>query len=171
MKKIVLIVIAFYSLNMYSQDNEVNVGINAGLTIGNIKNTSSVAFGVDVNYLFDLFENIKIGPSLNFIYYSTKEINGNIPDALMYLPIGGAIRFNSSGDKFYVGADAGFAIGISPEGDNGGIFFKPMLGYYASDKIKLNLFYSGVKKKQPTYGYLGVGIVYNVFGGGNAYIY
>ncbi len=167
MKKIVFIIFILFSVVSFSQDNEFNIGVNGGITTGNLEDISSSAFGVDANYLFDIFENIKFGPSLNLIYFLTEEFNGVKPDAFIYLPIGGAIRFNSIGEKFYVGADAGYAIGISPSGDNGGIFVKPMLGYHINDKIGLNIFYSGVKKKRPTYGYVGIGVTYNVFGSNN----
>ncbi len=171
MKRIIFILCVLFSIGSFSQENEFNVGVNGGITIGNIENVSSVAFGLDANYLFDVFENIKFGPSLNLLYFITEEFNGIKPDAFIYLPIGGAIRLNSFGENFYVGADVGYAIGISPNGDNGGVFIKPMLGYHVSDKIELNIFYSGVKKRKPTYSYLGLGLVFNVFGGSNSNIY
>ncbi|MFY7669888.1 hypothetical protein ACOSP6_02245 [Tenacibaculum sp. MEBiC06402] len=153
----------------FSQENEFNVGVNGGITIGNIEGVASAAFGLDANYLFDIFEGVKFGPSLNLIYFATQEENGVKPDAFMYLPIGGSVKFYSDGDDFYVALDAGYAIGISPEGDNGGIFLKPMVGYNINQNFNVNLFYSGVKKSGPTYGYAGIGLVFNVFGGNSYY--
>ncbi|WP_442266275.1 hypothetical protein ACSIGC_00750 [Tenacibaculum sp. ZS6-P6] len=169
MKKIFLVLIVFLSLKSFSQGEQLNLGVNGGITVGNLESISSAAFGVDANYLFEIFENFNAGPSLNFIYFLTNEVNGSKPDALMYLPIGGAVRFKALEEKFYVGADFGFAIGISPEGDNGGVFFKPMLGYKVTNNVKVNLFYAGVKKNLPTYGYAGLGLVFDVFGSSNQY--
>ncbi|SNR15683.1 hypothetical protein [Tenacibaculum jejuense] len=169
MKKIVLIIIIAFSFKSFSQSNELNVGVNGGITVGNLESVSSGAFGVDANYLFELFNGFSAGPSLNFVYFLTDEVNGFKPDAFMYLPIGAAVRFQSLTDRFFVGADFGFAIGISPEGDNGGIFFKPMVGYDITESIKINLFYSGIKKRQPTYGYAGIGLIFDVFGSSNQY--
>ena len=154
---------------LLAQENEFNIGVNGGVTIGNIEGVSKAAFGLDANYLFNVFEGVKFGPSVNFIYFTTQEANGIKPDAFIYMPVGGSIKFHSDGDDFYVALDAGYAIGISPEGDNGGIFMKPMVGYNINQNFNVNLFYSGVKKRAPTYGYIGVGIVFNVFGGSSYY--
>ena len=171
MKKV--FAICFFTLvvnNVLSaQENEFNIGINGGVTIGNIEGVSDIAIGLDANYLFDVFDGVKFGPSLNFVYFVTQEQNGIKPDAFIYVPIGGAIKFHNESDDFYVALDAGYAIGISPEGDNGGIFIKPMVGYNINQNFNVNLFYSGVKKSAPTYGYIGLGIVFNVFGGSSYY--
>lgn len=171
MKKIFLVFTFFLGLTCFSQQEKLNIGVNGGITIGNLKPVSSAAFGFDANYLFEVFEDLNIGPSLNFIYFLTEEVEGVKRDPYMYLPIGGAIRFQSIDDKFFVGADFGFAIGISPKGDNGGIFFKPMVGYNATDDLKVHLFYSGIKKRLPTYGYVGIGIAYDIFRSSSLYSY
>ncbi len=170
MKKIFFVLVVLLSINSFSQENQFNIGINGGITTGDIKPISSAAFGIDANYLFKVFDGISLGPSLNFLYFLTDEVNGVQPDAFVYLPIGGAIRFQSLSDYFYVGLDLGFAIGISPSGDNGGLFFKPMVGYNVTENLKLNLFYSAVKKRQPAYSYVGLGIAFDIFGS-NQYSY
>jgi hypothetical protein len=158
-----------FNIQVYAQSNEFNIGVNGGITIGNIEGVSNTAFGLDANYLFDVFEGVKFGPSVNLIYFITQEVNGVKPDAYMYLPIGGSVKFHSDGDDFYLALDAGYALGISPEGDRGGIFIKPMVGYNINQDFNVNLFYSGVKKSSPTYGYIGVGVVFNIFGRNSYY--
>ncbi|WP_075340886.1 hypothetical protein [Tenacibaculum agarivorans] len=160
MKKIISIITLLLCLHSFSQENELNVGVNGGVTVGNLEAVSSIAFGVEGNYLFDIFDGISVGPSLNFLYFVSKE---NTVDSNIYIPIGGAVRFNSFEEQFYVGLDLGYAIGISPEGDDGGVFFKPLLGYEVTDAFKINLFYSAVKKNSPTYSYVGLGVTYDVF--------
>ncbi len=164
MKNNLVIVFILFSLNNLFSQEEVNVGVNTGITIGNIENFSTFAYGLDANYLFEVSNNIKVGPSLNFVLYLPKEFNGERKDSFLYMPIGGSVRFHSASDAFYFGIDAGFAVGLSPSGDSGGIFFKPLLGYKLTDSFKFNLFYSAVKKRQPTYSHLGLGIVYNLWG-------
>ncbi|WP_299620625.1 hypothetical protein [uncultured Tenacibaculum sp.] len=171
MKRIFIFLFTVVTLNSFSQVNQLNVGVNGGITVGNLEAVSSAAFGVDANYLFEIYEGISVGPSLNLLYFLTEDNNGVKPDPFIYLPVGGAVRFQSLSDVFYVGADFGFAVGLSPDGDNGGIFFKPMLGYNINESLKLNLFYSGVKKKLPTYGYVGLGITFDFLGSSNYYGY
>lgn len=170
MKKLgVVITVLFASIVMYGQGRELNVGINGGITTGDIKPFSSSAFGLDANYLFDWYEDFKVGPSVSAVYFSPKENDLVKSDAFVYLPIGVAIRFQNPEDSFYIGGDFGYAIGISPSGDRGGVYFKPLVGYHISQNFKLNLFYSAVKKKQPAYSYVGLGLSFNIFGAGNDY--
>lgn len=141
---------------------ELNVSLNGGFTIGDIEPKSSIAFGADANYLFDWFLDFTIGPSLSFIYFSPSSDKDIKP--FIYLPVGGAIRFQAIEDEFYVGGDFGYAMGISPNGDRGGIYFKPIIGYNVNDSFKVNLFYSAIKKKQPAYSYVGIGLTYDFLG-------
>lgn len=171
MKKAILVLSIFLSLNFYAQENDLNVGVNVGITNGDIKPYSNMAFGLDANYLFDWFEDFKIGPSINLVYFTAKSIDGLQPKSFMYIPIGGSIRFQAFDEGFYVGGDAGYAIGISPEGDRGGIFFKPLIGYNIGNSLSVNLFYSAVKKRKPAYGYIGVGFSFNIFGDSNISAY
>ncbi|TYP98831.1 hypothetical protein C7447_102147 [Tenacibaculum adriaticum] len=160
MKKILLLTFLNISIQVTSQQ-QFNIGINGGITIGNIEPVSKMAFGGDINYLFDISDEFVVGPSLGLVFFSSKEANGEKSDAKMYLPISTAIRFNSNEDVFYVGADLGFAVGLSPEGDNGGVFFKPLVGYKINQAFKVNLFYAGIKKRKPTYAFIGLGLVYD----------
>lgn len=168
MKKITILAVLFCAvINMFSQEKELNIGINGGFTIGNIEPQSSIAFGADANYLFDWYEDFKVGPTIGVTYFLPKEENGVKPDARMYIPIGASIRFQSIDDAFFIGGELGYAIGITPSGDKGGIFFKPMVGYNVSESIKLNLFYAGVKKRQPTFGYIGLGLSFDILNQNN----
>lgn len=171
MRKIILFIVFLCSFHttIIAQENEFNVGINGGITVGNVEEFSTAAFGLDANYLFDVFEGVKFGPSVNLMYFLTQETNGVKPDALIYLPIGGTVKFHSEGDDFYVALDTGYAIGVSNSADGGGIFVKPRVGYNINQNFNVNLFYSGVKKSGPTYGYVGLGIVFNIFGANSYY--
>lgn len=163
MKKLLVVSIFLASLCTFSQ-RELNIGVNGGITIGDIKLVASSAFGVDANYLFDWYEDFKFGPSLSAVYYSPKNSDGLEIDPFVYVPVGIGVRFNTPQDTFYVGGDVGYAIAISPNGDRGGIYFKPMVGYHIDKALKVNLFYSAVKKKVKAYSYIGLGITFNVFG-------
>ncbi|CAA0153916.1 outer membrane beta-barrel protein [Tenacibaculum maritimum] len=167
MRKIILLILVFFSMISYGQERKFNIGIHGGLTIGDVKNKSSIGFGGDINYLFDLSEELFIGPSLSLLYFSPKDKN----DALLYLPLGGAIRYNNLEDPFFVGMDLGYAIGVSPSGDRGGLLFKPMVGYNLSDNFQLSLSYIGVKKEKNTYSYIALGVSFDIFGGSDYYMY
>ena len=70
MKKLlctILLVIAALTAN--AQDGQFNIGINGGLPIGDFDKTHSFTLGAEVNYLFEVAENFKVGPSVAFINY------------------------------------------------------------------------------------------------------
>lgn len=169
MKKILLLIFICTAIKISAQE-QFNIGVNGGITVGaTIKSASNIAFGFDANYLFKLTEDFVIGPSLGFIYFNAKSIEGVKRDPFMYVPMGGAVRFNSIDDVFYIGIDAGFAVGISPEGDSGAVFLKPIIGYKINDSFKLNVFYSGLRKTTVTYGYVGFGFTFDILASRNDY--
>lgn len=149
-------------MQLLSQE-QLNIGINGGLAIGNAEPTiSKIAFGADVNYLFDIGTDFVVGPSIGIAYFNPEE---NI-EAPVFLPISAAIRFNSIEDRFYVGVDGGYAISIS-DYDNG-FYIKPIVGYKINDPFSITAFYSGVRTSGPTYGYAGIGLTYDFKAAQNA---
>ena len=44
---------------------------------------------------------------------------------------------------FTVGLDLGYAVGIN-DGNDGGVYYRPMFGYNINEKIQLNASYRGV---------------------------
>lgn len=175
MKKTILLIALLFSFAFYAQvEGELNAGVNAGIPIDQSKEVSSFAFSVEANYLFDgLFDNFKIGPSLSFIYYTLKELEGGgKSEPMSFLPIAVSTRFQNNDDAFYAGVDVGYGLGLSPKAINGGLYFKPMVGGHLSDTVKLNLFYSGVTSTRANaYSYLGLGLEFNISGLQSGYSY
>ena len=157
MKRVMLFIGVLFSTYLFSQE-QLNVGVDAGITVGNIEPISKMAFGADVNYLFDVSQDFVAGPSLGIIYFSPED---DIVDAPMFLPISAALSFHSIDERFYVGGELGYAISLSDFNDDGGFFIKPTIGYKLSDSLKINAFYAGIKTGSPTYAYAGIGLKYD----------
>jgi len=168
MKKITILIFAFISLQMYSQE-QFNISINGGIPTGNIQPFSNFAFGADVNYLFDVAEDFVVGPSLGILFFNVEDqvnVVNNVEvvttiEAPVFLPISASIYFKSPDDKFYVGGEIGYGVSFT-EGIDGGLFIKPTIGYHISDAFKLNIFYAGVRTEIPTYGYAGLGLTFDL---------
>ena len=158
MKKILFIIaLAITTISINGQENNLILGVNAGLPLGNLEDSHSSAFGIDISYVKGVSEQIQIGGTTGLIYFL-----GDGKQSRMYAPIAASFRFNNDEDNFFVGGDFGFAFGITPSGDRGGIYFKPFVGYNVSDNIQLMLAYTGIKKKQPTFGYANLGIAFKL---------
>ncbi|MCH3882312.1 MULTISPECIES: outer membrane beta-barrel protein [Tenacibaculum] len=159
MKKILFLATIVLSLNATAQYSSIGIGINGGLPTGNLEDKFSIAFGLDANYLYEVTDQISLGAATGLVYFSGEENNGVSPEDKMYIPIAGSVRFSNDSDSFFMGGDVGYAIGLSPSGDAGGFYFKPIVGYNINESINFNLFYTGIKKEQPTFAYFGLGVM------------
>ena len=89
------------------------------------------ALGLDVNYIFESDSEFKYGLAASYLTYFGKTveiapgIEGDI-DNVSFLPIAAAGRYRIS-DKFTLGADIGYAIGLSPSDNDGGFYYRPMV--------------------------------------------
>ena len=160
MKKF-LLTIAMVALGFAAnaQDGTLNVGANIALPIGDSSNAYSFSYGGEVNYLFNLAEDFDLGASFSYIQYIGKEENGIDFPSVAFLPVAAAGRYNLS-EKFVVGADLGFAIGVD-EGNDGGFYYRPMVGYKVMDNITLQATYSGISSDGATVSNIGLGAYYS----------
>ena len=158
MKKLCIVaVLAIFSFStVNAQDGSFNLGVNVGLPTGDVSDAYSFALGLEANYLFEVSDQFKAGPSASFVNYFGATVFGFGFEDASFLPIGGAARYNAS-EKFVLGADLGYAIGISPDGNDGGFYYRPMIGYNISDTIMLQATYSGVSVDGGTFSNFGVG--------------
>lgn len=113
------------------QSSDMKVGVSASLPLGDFSNAYSFGAQADFAYLFQMNETFKVGPMASLIYYNGDKVGGDeisikIKDAI-FLPIGAHARYLF--DDFFVGADLGYAIGLSPSGMNGGALIRPKVGY------------------------------------------
>lgn len=154
MKKILLFV-AFVALS-FTASAQFSGGVNIGIPTGNASNVSSFAFGVDLNYMLSSEEDFSYGLAAGYQNFSGKNGAGSVS----FLPIAASGRFGLS-DSFSAGADVGYAIGMSPSGNDGGFYYRPMVVYSLSDTMDLNASYSGVSVTGGTWSSFGVGIMFD----------
>ncbi|WP_143592001.1 outer membrane beta-barrel protein [Tenacibaculum holothuriorum] len=157
MKKLLLVIaMVAFGFTAKAQDGEFNLGANIGFPSGAISNATSFAFGIEANYLFEVSDNFKLGPSVSYQHFLGKSVAGvSLPSASI-IPIAAAGRFGVS-DEFTLGADLGYAVGASNV-SGGAFYFRPMVGYDISEKIMLQAFYSGAD----TINMFGVGAMFSL---------
>ncbi|GGK32561.1 hypothetical protein GCM10007962_28620 [Yeosuana aromativorans] len=157
MKKLLLCtafaVFAFSNVNAQN----FNVGVNLGLPMGDIKDYSSLNIGVEANYLWQVSEEFDAGILAGYTTFLGKDG----ADALGYLPIAAAGRFNVSED-FTIGADLGYAIGINPSGLDSGFYYSPKLQYGVSESIDIVLAYKGISVNSVNVSSLNIGVEFGL---------
>ncbi|CAL2092660.1 OMP_b-brl domain-containing protein [Tenacibaculum sp. 190524A02b] len=182
MKKLLLVAMMAFGFAMNAQDGQFNVGANFGLPIGTTGDVSSFVLGAEVNYLFEVSDDFKVGPSVSYNYFFGKDVDTNVGGNLggllnglvnqlteslgisgdsSYMPIAAAARYNVS-EAFVLGADLGYAIGISPSANNGGFYYRPMVGYNVAEKIMIQATYSGVSTDGSTASNIGLGVMFGL---------
>ena len=164
MKKIVLVCTLLLSgLAMQAQEG-FNLGINFGFPTGDAGDISSFSLGIDANYLWSVADSFDAGVATGFTnaFGKTEEILGiDVEfDDVQFLPLAAAGRYHIT-DQFRLGADLGYAIGIS-DGNDGGFYYRPMVGYGITDRIEANLSYTGISLDGGTWSTIVLGFMVNL---------
>ena len=138
-------------------------GINLAIPTGDASDVSGFSIGLDATYLWNVGESFDVGVAAVFTNVFGKEIEvagfGNFEvDDVQFLPIAAAARYHVT-DKFRVGGDIGYAIGIS-DGNDGGFYYRPMVGYGLNEKMELNLSYTGISLDGGNWSTIGLGFMY-----------
>ncbi|CAM1373769.1 outer membrane beta-barrel protein [Tenacibaculum xiamenense] len=161
MKKLVFIIAVMLGVSIQAQEGEFNVGVNAGLPIGDTNNVYSFTLGAEANYLFNVADNFKAGPSVAFVNFFGKDINDNQGFGdIQFLPIAAAARYQAS-DKFTVGADIGYGVGINT-GNDGGFYYRPLVSYEVADNIAVQGSYNGISADGGSVNSIGLGILFKL---------
>lgn len=151
MKKIFFVVMAVFGLAANAQ-GQFNVGLNVGLPLENKGEPKSFALLAEVNYLFEISDEFKIGPSVayNVLFGRDTSIGTGFTgqkatvegEIVNFLPLAVAGRFNPSED-FILGADLGYGVTLDKE-EEGGFYYRPLVAYKIADNIALQFSYSGI---------------------------
>jgi len=164
MKKVLFIAFLMVSGLALQAQEGFRAGINLAIPTGDASDVSGFSIGLDVNYLWSVSDSFDAGLAAGFTNAFGKEIEvpgfGSFEvDDVQFLPIAAAGRFHAT-DKFRVGVDLGYAIGIS-DGNDGGFYYRPMVGYGLNEKMELNLSYTGISLDGGTWSTTGLGLMYS----------
>ncbi|WP_166382061.1 transporter [Polaribacter sp. 11A2H] len=166
MKKVLLV--AFVAImgvsTINAQEGVLNGGVNVGIPTGDANDFYGVALGAELNYMFPVADGFTLGPSVQYSHFFGKDqdfggVTFETSDA-SYLPISGAARFNVS-EKFVVGANLGYAVGLSEDLD-GGFYYRPVVGYKIGDTTQLNISYSGISNDVLDMNNVSLGVMFGL---------
>lgn len=149
MKKLFLLVaIATLGMSTSFAQGSFKVGANFALPIGDAGDVSTFSVGLDAAFLIAVSDKFEVGGATGFTnaFGDTFRVLGTDLDYddVQFVPIAAAARFLPT-EKFYVGADLGYAIGIN-DGNDGGFYYRPRVGYQINDLIGVNVSYTGISR-------------------------
>lgn len=144
---------------------EANVGLSAALPVGNFADITTFGFNLDANYLWEVSEQFDLGVATGFHYYFGEDIDTPFrtfeAEDWGFLPISAAGRFNASED-FTIGADVGYAIGINPNGNDGGFYYAPKIQYGIIKTLDIVVAYKRVSLDGLSLGAITLGVEYRL---------
>ncbi|MCW5517507.1 outer membrane beta-barrel protein [Muriicola sp. Z0-33] len=160
MRKLVIIAaLAVFGFSANAQEG-LKAGINLGLPVGDAGDVSGFSIGLDVWYHWAVSDDFNAGVATGFSNAFGKSVDigiGSIdvPD-VQFIPVAASGRFNAS-DEFTIGADLGYAVGLN-DGNDGGFYYRPIVGYGVSDNIELSLSYTGISLDGATWSTINLGV-------------
>ena len=142
-----------------------NLGINFGFPTGDASDISSFSLGIDANYLWGVAESFDAGVATGFTNAFGKKIDlgefGEVSvDDVQFIPVAAAGRYHFT-DRFRAGGDLGYAIGLN-EGNDGGFYYRPMVGYGITERIEANFSYTGISLDGGTWSTFVIGFMFNL---------
>ncbi|NMH24511.1 hypothetical protein [Flavobacterium solisilvae] len=156
MKKIILTIVAVFAFGLANaQDGKFKLGVNLGLPMGDIKDAYSFAIGVDAAYLWSVGDGFQAGVTTGYAHYMGKE---DWIDDAGFVPVAGTAQYSFT-DNFFGGLDLGYALGVSPSGNDGGFLYQPKVGYQA-EKYEVYAGYKGISVDGGTFSSINLGFNY-----------
>ena len=167
MKKIILTVAAIFVIGVASaQEGKFKAGINLGLPMGDIKDSYSLAVGLDVAYTWSITDKFQAGLTTGYAHYMGKSTDIDTGFGMMtvdfedagFVPLAATAQYSLS-DNLFVGADLGYALGVSPSGNDGGFLYQPKIGYQ-TEKMEVYAGYKGISVDGGTFTSVNLGFNY-----------
>ncbi len=163
MRKIILVWAALFAFSIGHAQGVFKIGAVGGLPTGDAADFSSFGLGADLYYMFGHEDSwLNFGPTVGFRNYFGKdyEILGQTVagDDVQFLPLAGAFRGKFLGLVNF-GSDLGYAVGIN-DGNDGGFYFRPIVGIDIADAIELNVSYEGVVLDGASWSAFTAGILF-----------
>lgn len=161
MKNKLTIAFTLLSMALFAQEG-FKLGIQAGLPTGNYNEKVGVVIGADAGYmwapgkLFDL--GVKVGIIHGFPEKFNTETTTEEYPSIQFAPVAASVRIWPS-RSFSFGVDIGQAFGIN-EGNDGGLYYRPQLGFLMGAQTELNFSYTGINQDEDTFSTVTMGIVY-----------
>lgn len=138
------------------------LGIHASLPVGENNDLVGLVAGIDTGYMFALGEVIDMGVATGFINgfpekFHTETVLRDLPH-VQFIPLAGSFRIWLS-NSFSFGGDGGMAIGIN-EGNDGGLYYKPVIGYLLGAQTEVSISYTGIEVDGGEWTTVNLGFLY-----------
>lgn len=161
MKRILILITLMACYGPLSAQQGFKLGVQGSLPVNSeTNNTVSLAVGVNAGYMFALGEVVDFGPMVGFINgFPEKFDNGGIDlPHVQFAPLAASVRIWPSNSVTF-GLDGGYALGLN-DGNDGGFYYKPILGFLFGPQTELSISYTGIETDTASWATVNFGILY-----------
>ncbi len=161
MKPIYLAILAVLLAGSLRAQQGFKLGIHGSLPVTSDANDAvSLVVGADVGYMRALGEVVDLGAMVSIIHgFPEKYGNQGIDlPSVDFLPLAASVRIWPS-NSFSFGVDGGYALGLN-DGNEGGLYYKPLIGYLFGTQTEISLSYTGIAVDGFDWATVNFGILY-----------
>ena len=160
-KTILALAFTFLGMGLNAQEG-LKVGIHAGLPIDDFNDEISLMAGLDLGYMWALGEVVDLGVNTGLIYgfkesFQSDAVVSGLTD-VQFVPLAASLRIWPS-NSFSFGVDGGYGIGLN-KGNEGGIYYRPIIGYLMGPMTEINLSYTGIQLENRTWNTVSLGFLH-----------
>ncbi len=158
MKKILISLLALFIFGSVQAQGTFKIGLMGGVPTSDASDLSNLVLGADAYYMIGKKSALfRLGPTIGFRNFFGKEISEGFEfEDAQFLPIGAAARVNIIG-IVNLGADLGYAVGIT-DGLDGGFYFRPVVALGLLQILELNFSYESISDAA-TWGNFNIGVL------------
>lgn len=162
MKKYILAMALMGAIYGLQAQEGFKIGIQGGIPFGDFDDQISVMVGLDLGYMHALGEVVDVGITSGLIHgfaetFQTTTPNIDFP-SVQFVPLAGSVRIWPSNSLSF-GVDGGYALGLGDDND-GGLYYRPLIGYLLGPKTELNLSYTSISSNDRSWTTVTLGILY-----------
>lgn len=166
-KLLSIVVVAFLSFTTGHSQGVFDIGAGGGFPVFDASDFSNFAFNIDAAYLFEVAEDIEVGPSVSYLHFvgSSEEISiaplGTTTinyDDVAFLPIAGQAKWEFA-EEWRIRLEVGYAIGAS-SGNDGGFYWSPGVSYEVVDDLEIVGTLRVVAENSFSWGTINFGVTY-----------
>ena len=128
MKKFIFIFAAlFLGIGISNAQGPARVAVDLGLPVGDISDFSSFALAVHFAYLFEVSEDVEVGPEVGYSTFFMKDIGTISIDNESFIPIKVKVKWNFN-EQVAAEGGVGYGVGLN-DGNDGGLAWGAGIDY------------------------------------------
>lgn len=145
---------------MTSTAQNFSVGLSGGLPSGDASDLYTFSLILDASVHWEVGEAFNAGLAAAYINgFGDSASSVDIED-IGFIPLAASGRYMIS-EQFSLGADVGYAIGISPDANDGGLYYAPKAIYNLSDNFGIAASYRGVSRDGTSFDIISLGFEFS----------